>query len=154
MSDGYQIRVTPIREHIEKTFELWDAQWSEQNEAEARGVVMNPNLTAVLAGEDGGWFKYIGVFHGDNLVGHFGMTLGPCINTSRLIAGDDFFFIHPSHRQGLLGVRLIRFARDLAKDLGASEFVVSYRTFGSVDLDVVLRRCKLRHTANVYSISF
>jgi GNAT superfamily N-acetyltransferase len=154
MLDEYQIRVAPIRGNVAATFALWDAQWAEQHEAEERGFGMNPRLDWFLSNEDGGWFKYIGVFHGDELVGHFGMTLGPCLNSGRTIAGDEFFFIDQAHRKGLLGVRLIKFARDLARELGAAEFVVSYRTFGSVDLDSVLRRCKLRHTANVYSISF
>jgi hypothetical protein len=150
----YVIGVRSIRDHIRQTFALWKEHWAEQGEAAARSMECAPDLAQFLAGEDSGWFRYVAVMHGDELVGHFGLSMGVSKNTSRKVAGDDFFFISKPHRHGMLGVKLVKFARDLAGSEGASEFSVSYRTFGSVDLDVMLRRCGLVHRANVYSLSF
>ena len=153
-SAGYTIGVRPIKQCIRQMLPMTYAHWDEQGEENQRAGTFTAKeaIASILTGEEMGALKYIAVLKGDRLVGHFGLKLWVDYNINLLVAGDAFIYISPEHRKGLLGVQLIRYARDLAKSLGAREFSVSYRTFGSVDLDVALRRVGMKHTANVYSI--
>lgn len=44
-------------------------------------------------------------------------------NPAVLVASNDALFVHPDHRSGTVGARLIRFAEDCALERGASRFL-------------------------------
>lgn len=151
MSNEYSIAVVPLSLRLPETVLMWKAHWDEQGEEEARGLVFNPDIEGFLEAERRGWFAYIAVQQNGILVGHFGLSFSKNRQTNLMVAGDDFLYLAPEHRKGLLASRLIRFARDLAFEKGAVEFGISFRTFGSVDLSPLLRRNGMAHIANVYS---
>lgn len=148
----YMFYVEPLQDNLEETRAMWLAHWNEQKEEELRGVTFSPAVELFLDQEKHGVFTHITVRHGEELVGHFGLHLGINKQTSRPTAGDDFFYLKPEHRKGMLAVKLIKFARDYAFNvLGAEEFSVSYRV--SVDdLDPLLRRCGMHKIASVYTV--
>ena len=147
----YRIYVESIADNLPETLAMWRAHWHEQREEDLRGVTFNPDVDGFIASEKTGAFKYITIRQGALLVGHFGLRFGKNRNTSQLTAGDDFFYIQPEHRKGMLAVKLIKFARDFAFSVDAEEFSVSYRV--SVDdLDPLLRRCGMHQIARVYQV--
>ena len=147
----YTFYVEPIFDNLDETMVMWKDHWNEQKEEELRGVEFCPAVDYFRYLEENGNFAHITVRKGTELVGHFGVSFGINKQTSRRVAGDDFFYIKPDHRKGMLGIKLIKFARDYAFECGASEFSVSYRV--SVDdLDPVLRRCGMHKIASVYTV--
>lgn len=147
----YTFFVESIVDNLPETMAMWKAHWDEQKEEDLRGVLFSPDVEAFAKLEQIGAFSYLTVRKGEELVGHFGVHFSRNKNTSQRTAGDDFFYIKPEHRKGMLAVKLIKFARDYAFNAGAEEFTVSFRT--SVDdLGPVLRRCGMRHIAQAYSV--
>lgn len=150
--DEYTIQRASLADRLDETVVMWRDHWNEQGEEAARAQPFNPDVAGFLDAEQRGWFAYLTVTRGDDLVGHFGLSFGKNRQTSLLTAGDDFLYLKPEHRKGFLALKLIRAAVDLAFQNGAVEFGISFRTFGSVDLEPLLRRCKFKHLANVYSV--
>jgi GNAT superfamily N-acetyltransferase len=147
----YRFYVEPIADNLAETMAMWQDHWNEQKEEDLRGVTFKPAVGYFEYLESHGDFVHITVRERELLVGHFGLHFGINKNTSKRVAGDDFYYIKPEHRKGLLGVKLIKFARDYAFNLGAEEFSLTYRV--SVDdLDPVMRRCGLHKIANVYTM--
>lgn len=148
----YTVALAPLNAKIDDTVAMWRDHWNEQGEEAARAVEFNPDVPGFLDAEQRGWFAYIVVRLGEEIVGHFGLAFRKNRQTSQFTAGDEFLYLKPEHRKGMLALKLIRFAKALAFEKGAVEFGVSYRTFGSVDIDPLLRRCGMSHIANVYSV--
>lgn len=44
-------------------------------------------------------------------------------NATVMIAANDALFVHPEHRSGSIGARVIRFAEICAKEMGANRFL-------------------------------
>lgn len=148
----YRFYVEPIGDNLDEVMPMWKAHWDEQREEDLRGVVFCPAIDYFKQLEKSGHFVHITVRKDKELVGHFGLAFGMNKNTSQRVAGDDFFFIKPEHRKGLLGVKLIKFARDYSFEIGgATEFSVSYRV-SVADLDPILRRCGMHKIASVYTV--
>ena len=147
----YTFYVEPIADNLPETMAMWQDHWNEQKEEELRGATFKPAIEYFKYLESHGDFSHITVRCKEELVGHFGLSFGTNKNTSERVAGDDFFYIRPDHRKGLLGVKLIKFARDYAFTLLAQEFSLSYRV-SVQDLDPIMRRCGLRKIATVYTV--
>lgn len=146
----YTFYVEPIGNNLPETIAMWKAHWGEQKEEELRGQTFCPAIDLFFYTESRGDFSYITVRKGDELVGHFGLGFGINRQTSLRVAGDEFFYLKPEHRRGLLAVKLIKFAKAYAFRTGAHEFSLSYRVTVD-DLDPVMRRCGLHKIANVYT---
>lgn len=148
----YTFYVEPITANLDETMAMWRAHWAEQSEEELRnGAKLNPHMEGFIAAEQAKNFIYITARKGSEIVGHFGLKFGICRQTSERIAGDDFFYVKPEHRKGMLAYKLIKFARDAAFQCEAAEFTLSHRV-SVPSLDVLLRRLGMRHIAHVHTI--
>lgn len=148
----YTFYVEPIAANLDDTMAMWRDHWDEQTEEELRnGAKLNPHVEGFIAAEKAFDFIYLTVRLGSELVGHFGLKFGICRQTSERVAGDDFFYVKPEHRKGMLAYKLIKLARDIAFQLDAAEFTLSHRV-SVPNLDVLLRRLGMRHIAHVHSI--
>lgn len=148
---NYTFYVEKLVDCIEETLPMWKAHWDEQKEEELRGQVFNPAIQYFYDLEEKQMFTYITVRdENDVLVGHFGLSYGLNKQTSKQVAGDEFFYMKPEHRKGGVGMALIKFAKELSFACGSEEFSLSYRV-SVADLDPIMRRCGLHKLANVYT---
>lgn len=75
---------------------------------------------------DAGLLYICAAFDGDNLVGYIPVIKVPNLIHAgvRTCIGQSIYLV-PKHRKGFAGIRLIKFAENLAKALDAEEFKVS-----------------------------
>lgn len=107
--------------------------WEQYEEAEKAGA-----LRGFTAREDG------------KLVGYFVVLVNRSLHyKDHLFANNDIIFLHPEHRKGLAGVKLIKFAVDCLRADGVSMLFINtkvHRPFGPV-----LERLGFNHIENVFS---
>lgn len=109
-----------------------------------------PDRSQYEAMERAGVLHVLGVFDGDKLVGFLSYLLTPMAHFSACAATTESLFLLPSHRHGLLGVKLIRKALKHAMGCGARGLYVSAPT-GS-QLEKLARAMRLMQTNTVFFI--
>lgn len=75
--------------------------------------------------EFAGMWRCIGAFEGGCLVGFVSVLVTPHLHFGCNVASTECLWLDPSHRHGTAGLRLLREARRLAKDMGAKVLFVS-----------------------------
>lgn len=67
-----------------------------------------------------------------------------------LVASNDIIFIDPEHRKGLVGYKLIKFAKEHLKEIGISVLSINMKTHKP--FDKVLERLGFKNTERLYSV--
>lgn len=137
----YRFYVEPLDDNIQETMQMWADHWGEQREECVRGIPLNPDVDQFMAMEKAKLFTYVTVRRNADIVGHIGISFGANRQTSRLIGNEDFFYLKPEHRKGMLALKLIKFARNLAFTFGATEFRMSHRFSADARMGRLMERC-------------
>lgn len=108
----------------------WDETETHRNQIER----LNPDYERGLELERQGRFLLIGAIDMDTnqLVGNFGLYLGRSMHTQERIATEDTLYLLPEHRNGRLGIALIRYAETALRHLGVTELTVDVKLVNNV----------------------
>lgn len=113
-------------------------------------IKLNPDFEAYKELEGRGQLKIFTVRDGEWLVGYFVVILGRNIHyKDHIFAENDIIYIHPDHRKGFAGYRLIKFAETCLKEDGVS--VLKINTKVHKPFDPLLERMKYGFIERVYS---
>jgi GNAT superfamily N-acetyltransferase len=116
-------------------------------------IKLNPDWDAYAEGEAQGAIKCFTARDGGKLVGYFVVCLHRSLHyKDHLYATNDIIFLHPDHRKGFAGPRLIKFAEQCLKDDGVSLLFINSKTHKP--FDALLRRMGYSHIENVFSKRF
>ncbi|WP_340152012.1 GNAT family N-acetyltransferase [uncultured Sneathiella sp.] len=83
-----------------------------------------------------GAFHVFGAFSGDRMIGFLGLLISVIPHYGAMVATTESFFVDPDKRQSGAGIKLLRIAEAVAKDLGAVGLLVS-APFGGKLADVM-----------------
>lgn len=98
--------------------------------------------------EAAGALKILGAYQGNTLIGFLVMLVTVVPHFGRLIASTESYFVTKSARRGGTGIKLLRCAEQLARDLGAVAFFVSAPSGGR--LAQVMPRMGYRETNRIF----
>ena len=113
-------------------------------------IKLNPDWERYEEAEASGQLKIFTVREGKMLVGYFVCLVTKSLHyKDHLFAHNDVLFLHPNHRKGLVGWRLIKFAEQCLKDDGVSLLLINTKTHKP--FDVLLQRLSYNHVENIYS---
>ena len=83
------------------------------------GSVANPNREGYRFIEDAGMWRCCAAYEADKLVGFVAVMALQHFHYGVLVASIETLWLSPEHRKGPAGLRLIREAKLIAKDMGA-----------------------------------
>jgi GNAT superfamily N-acetyltransferase len=66
------------------------------------------------------------------------------------VAANDILFVDPDHRKGLVGYKLIKFAKENLKELGVSVLSINFKTHKP--FDKILERLGFENTEKLYTV--
>lgn len=113
-------------------------------------IKLNPDWETYKALEDSGILKIFTAREGATLVGYFVVTVMRNLHyKDHLFASNDLIFLHPDHRKGLVGAKLIQFAEEHLKRMGVS--VMTVNTKMHKPFDKLLKWLGFTHIENLYS---
>ena len=113
-------------------------------------IKLNPDWDTYQVLENKGALKIYTAREGALLVGYFVVVVSRSLHyKDHLFAANDILFLHPDHRKGLVGGKLIKFAEKRLKADGVS--VLSINTKVHKPFDILLKRLRFTHTENLYS---
>mgnify|MGYP001250854184 FL=1 len=88
---------------------------------------------------------------GSKLIGYFVVIAKPHPHyKDHLVAANDIIFVDPDHRKGLVGYKLIKFAKENLKQLGVSVLAVNIKVHKP--FDKVLQRLGFENTERLYTV--
>jgi GNAT superfamily N-acetyltransferase len=103
--------------------ELAKLHW-EEVEMHRHELGFVPDWARMAAWEDEGRFVGFTVRHTKRVVGYMAFHLTDGYHTTKRVATEDGLYLLPAHRRGLTAVRLIRYAEQALRQLGAGEIHV------------------------------
>jgi len=113
-------------------------------------IKLNPDWEQYEAAEKAGALRGFTARENGKLVGYFVVLVSRSMHyKDHLFATNDVIFLHPDHRKGFAGVRLIKFAADCLRSDGVSMLFINtkvHRPFGTV-----LKRLGFNHVESVFS---
>jgi len=87
---------------------------------------------------------------GDLLVGYYVGFIKPHLHyRSSLTAYNDIYWLHPDYRQGMTGVRFLKFIEKFLQDLGVQRIIMN--TKAHMDKSVIFERLGYRPSDIVYT---
>jgi predicted GNAT superfamily acetyltransferase len=123
--------------------DLWPLMVAHREELTVRKDVMrlNPLVDTYREIEDRGALMSLGVFDDDEIVGYSVNILAPNLHYADvMMCQNDVLFLREDHRQGTLGLRLMRETERMANERGANMMV--WHAKPGTNLDQVLQRFK------------
>jgi GNAT superfamily N-acetyltransferase len=113
-------------------------------------IKLNPNYEAYEAAEKAGILKIFTARADGILVGYFAALVQSGLHyQDHIFAHNDVLFLHKSHRKGMMGAKLIRFAENCLKQDGVSMLFINTKVHAP--FDPLLKRMKYQHVENIYS---
>lgn len=132
--------------------ELIKLHW-EEVALNKEAIKLNPDWSRYEELEQQGIVKCFTAREGGKLVGYFAVIVQRSLHyQDHIFANNDVLFLHPSHRKGLTGMKLIRFAEKCLKDDGVSLLTINTKTH--LPFDALLKRMGYIHIENIYSKRF
>ncbi len=113
-------------------------------------IPLNPDLEKYLLLEEAGHLHCLSCRDEEGtLVGYVVTFLTPHVHyKDTLYAENDLIYIHPNHRKGTLGIRMLRRFEEIMKERGVD--VLHMHVKISIDFGKVLQRLGYHHEENVY----
>lgn len=133
----YLIGVERFDAVLPELLPLHELHWSE-TELHRHGLALKPNYAAMSAHDRAGHLLQFTVRNAGTLVGNLRMFVLPSMHTDGLIAEEDTLFVHPDHRDGMLGLKLLRYAEACLRQIGVESIEANSKTLNNAD--VLLRR--------------
>ena len=116
-------------------------------------IKLDPDWEAYEDLERNGNLKIFTSRKDSKLVGYFVVILQRSLHYKKHIyASNDIIFLHPEHRKGFMGIKLIKFAEKCLKDDGISVLVINSKTHKP--FDAILNRIGYSHIENVFTKRF
>jgi GNAT superfamily N-acetyltransferase len=113
-------------------------------------MALNPNIEQLEAAEKAGSLKIFTARKDGELVGYFAVLVHRALHyQDHVFAVNDVLFLHPDHRKGMAGAKLIRFGEECLKQDGVSMLFVNVKIHKP--FDILLKRLGFNHVENVYS---
>jgi len=127
-----------LYEIIDEMDELLSLHYDELTLNKAK-VKLDPMWENYARLENLGFFKVFTARDDEKLVGYNAFFLNKHLHYASLtVAQNDVLFLHPAYRQGLTGVKLLRFSEAQLKEMGAEKIL--YHVKFSKDIRPILHR--------------
>ena len=123
---------------------LHEAHWLE-TEKHRQGLALEPDYDSMAADERMGRLLQFTVRHCGALVGNLRMYVVQSRHTRNLVAVEDTLYIAPSHRGGLLGLKLVRYAEQCLVQIGVREIEANSKLVNGAD--ALMRRMRYEPVA-------
>lgn len=138
-----------LRKDIEELIKL---HW-EEVALNKEAIKLNPDYERYEELDAQGVLKFFSARENGELVGYFAVVVQKSLHyQDHLFANNDVLFLHPKHRKGLTGMKLIRFAENCLKADGVSLLTINTKTH--LPFDALLKRMGYIHIENIYSKRF
>lgn len=147
----YTIYVSSFKNVLPELRPLHEAHWQE-TERHRHGIALKPDEGDVLRREREGRVVQFVIRDMEDevtpIVGHLRMYLHTSVHTSTLYAEEDTLYVHPAHRGGQLGLKLLRYAEECLKKLGVREIRANSKLVNNAD--VLMRRMRYKPVATQF----
>ena len=116
-------------------------------------IKLDPDWEAYEKMEQDGKLRIFTSREDGYLVGYFIVILNRSLHYKEHIhAMNDIIFLHPKHRKGFMGIKLIKFAEKCLKDDGISFLIINSKIHKQ--FDAILNRMGYSHIENVFTKRF
>ena len=113
-------------------------------------IKLNPNWNEYIKLDDAGILKLFTARKNGNLVGYFAVTVSTSLHyKDHIFATNDVIFIHPDHRDGSAGYKLLKYAEKELTNMGVSLMMINTKTHQP--FDKLLERVGFKLIERVYS---
>jgi len=113
-------------------------------------IQLKPNVAAYLELERVGIIKVFTARDNGLLVGYIVFFVQPSLHyMDHIFASNDILFIHPDHRKGSAGIRLIKYAESKLKEQGVSVVMINTKTHAP--FDPILNRLGYQNTERLHT---
>ncbi len=86
----------------------------------------------------------------DKIVGYYWAIIKPHMHYKEsLTAFTDMFFLHPSYRKGMNGIKLFKFFEESVRELGVQRIIASTKT--KLDKSAIFERLNYKRAEIVYT---
>lgn len=107
-----------------------------------------PQMDSYIKMEEAGYLHAIGAFIDGKLVGFAGLIVAVLPHYGHLSASMESLFVGKAHRKSGAGLKLIKEAESMARDLGATSFAMTVPAHGK--LSSIMPRVGYRKTNEVF----
>lgn len=136
--NGYVIAPERFDNVLQELKPLHEMHWLE-TEKHRHGLVLKPAYEAMSADDRYGNLLQFTVRRAGDLVGNLRMYVHESRHTDNRIASEDTLHVHPEHRDGMLGLKLVRYAESCMSKLPrVAEIECNSKTLNKAD--VLMRR--------------
>jgi GNAT superfamily N-acetyltransferase len=113
-------------------------------------IKLNPDWNQYIKLNDAGIIKLFTARKNGKLVGYFAVSVSPSLHyKDHIYAVNDVIFIHPDHRDGSAGYKLIKYAEQRLSNMGVSLMMINTKTHQP--FDKLLERMGFNLIERVYS---
>jgi GNAT superfamily N-acetyltransferase len=113
-------------------------------------IKLNPDWDAYHSLEEANALKIFTAREEGRLVGYFVVIVRPHLHyKDHLFATNDVIYLHPSHRKGRTGIKLVQFAEKCLREDGVSVLIINTKIHRPFDL--LMRFLKFNFVERVYS---
>lgn len=113
-------------------------------------IKLNPNWAEYVNLDEAGILKLFTARQNGNLVGYFAVTVSTSMHyQDHKFAINDVVFIHPDHRNGSAGYKLIKYAEEQLTQMGVSLMIINTKIHQP--FDKLLERMGFKQIERIYS---
>lgn len=116
---------------------------------EADALPLDPNWKGYLFSEHNGALHIMTARDGADLIGYVFMFVNKSYQCSKLIAVTDLIYLKPAYRKGFIGYKLLKAAKEMARERGAVK--VYFIEHGSESLGPVFERLGAKKAETVFA---
>ena len=142
-----EIMRTSVR-HLLACPEIADLMREYAEQANALLSAPTPQMEGYIKMEEAGYLHAIGAFIDGKLVGFAGLIVTVLPHYGQLSASMESLFVSKAHRKSGAGLKLIKEAENMARDLGATSFAMTVPATGK--LSSIASRIGYRKTNEVF----
>jgi GNAT superfamily N-acetyltransferase len=135
----YIIHAERFADVLPELIPLHAEHWKE-TEAHRHGLELAPNYDAMATDDRAGRLIQFTVRHCGALIGGLRMYVYESRHTNTLTASEDALYVSPTHRNGVLGLRLLRYAENCLAQIGVRSIEANSKLVNHAD--VLMRRMK------------
>lgn len=140
--EAYSVVKNDVRELIQRHWE--DIALNQDK------IKLNPNWEGYAELDRAGMLRFFTARQDGELIGYFLLIVSRSLHyKDHLFANNDILFLHPDHRKGTAGLRLIRFAEQSLRDEGVS--LMNVNTKIHAPFDVIMQRMGFNLIERIYS---
>jgi hypothetical protein len=130
--------IEPVLDCKEEMLSLLDEHYEELT-LNKHVVKLNPNWSEYDRREKAGKFVYLTARDGDTLIGYSAWFVDYHIHYADLkVAMNDVIFLKKEYRQGMTGIKLIKYSEKVVRELGVNK--VAWHIKESNDFRPILQR--------------